>query len=284
MSALIDSVGPWTEVKVEIVREYAQVFRKITSARSYFHTVYMDGFSGSGILLSKQRGEPVAGTPARIIAIEPRFNEYHFIEKRPKRQAVLRAMVGSHPNVTVHEGDSNVILLENLLPTMTYESYRKGLLFLDPYGLHLDWKVVEAAGKSRCVDLLLNFPIHDINRRVLWKDPARVAPSDAARMTRFCGSEDWGKDAYRAEPDLFGNVIPEKVPGNEPIVRWYTKRLHEVASFEHVSAALPMKNETKAVVYYLIGASQAKQGVDVFNSVFRKWRKRGVRIVAAEHD
>ena len=29
MCALIDEVGPWSEVKVEIVREYAQVFLKI---------------------------------------------------------------------------------------------------------------------------------------------------------------------------------------------------------------------------------------------------------------
>jgi three-Cys-motif partner protein len=281
----IDEVGPWTEVKIEIVREYAGVFQQIVKAQPFFHPIYMDGFSGAGILVSESSGGPVAGTPARIVEVVPPFAEYHFIEKDPAKERILRASIGKMPNVTIHLGDSNKILLDKILPTMTYGSYRKGLLFLDPYGLHLDWEVVEAAGKSACVDLLLNFPIMDMNRNVLRGDPSSVPAMQVERMNRFFGDERAWRDVVYEEPlGLFGPMPPQKRPGNESVVQAYLRRLKDIAGFKYVSTPLAMKNEVNSVVYYLIGASQVPQGVSVCNSVFKKWQKKGVRIVPTEHD
>lgn len=281
-ASVIDEVGPWTEVKVEIVREYAQLFLTITGKHPYFERVYLDGFAGSGIMKSKTSGDHIQATPARILAIEPGFNEYHFIEMVPDRRALLESVIGSVPNVTIYGGDSNEILLNRLLPTMTFDSYRKGLLFLDPHHLQVDWRVVEAAGKSGCIDLLLNFPIHDINRNALRGDPSLVLKESVATMNWFCGSEGWRDVVYREDEDLFGNITTKKRRGNDPIVQWYSQQLKDVAGFQYVSTALPMTNEKNAPVYYLIGASQKPQAVSVFNSVFKKWRKRGVRVVPAE--
>jgi hypothetical protein len=125
-----------------------------------------------------------------------------------------------------------------------------------------------------------------MNRTVLYRHPSRVPPKEAqvARMNRFFGSDIWKGEAYREDTDLFGHTEPEKKPGNEPVVQCYCKRLREVAGFKYVSSALAMRNASNVVVYYLIGASQVPQGLTVFKSVFKKWEKRGVRIVAAEHD
>jgi hypothetical protein len=76
----------------------------------------------------------------------------------------------------------------------------------------------------------------------------------------------------------------QKKPGNDPVLQAYRKRLLDVAGFKFVSDALPMTNEANVVVYHLIGASQVRQSIDVFNSVFKRWRKKGVRIVSADHD
>lgn len=93
-------------------------------------------------------------------------------------------------NLKVHVGDSNEILPDQILPTMTYDSFRKGLLFLDPYGLHLDWRVVEAAGKTDCVDVLINFPVMDINRNALRRDVSAVDATQVERMNRFYGADE----------------------------------------------------------------------------------------------
>jgi three-Cys-motif partner protein len=278
VSGPIDEVGPWTEVKVEIVQEYAAGFAKIISKIGYFQPVYIDGFAGGGLLLSETTGEIVEGTPLKIVRLTPPFHEYHFVEKDSSKVAALRALVGSEPGVSIHSGDSNEILLGEILPSMTYASYRKGLLFLDPYGLDIDWRVIEAAGRSRCIDLLLNFPIMDMNMNILKTDPSRTAPDQAARMDRFWGDDDWKKDCYEEQPGLFGMLPPRKKPGNEPAVLAYQKRLKEAAGFSYVSTALPMRNEKNAIVYYLIGASHARVAVKVFIDVFAKWRKRGGRI------
>jgi three-Cys-motif partner protein len=285
--APIDKVGPWTEVKIEIVREYAAVFQKIVKGKAYsFRGIYMDGFSGAGIVESESRGGvTIESTPGRIVKIEPPFDEYHFIELEPTKMKLLRSLVGDAPNVTLHAGDSNKILLETILPTMTYQSFRKGLLFLDPYGMHLDWAVVEAAGESQCVDLLLNFPIMDMNRRVLRTHPSDSGGADVERMTRFFGDKgSWWNAVYEQAPGLFGPMPSKKKPGNEPVVEAYRTRLKEVAGFKYVSAPLAMTNDNNAVVYYLIGASRVEAGVKLFNSVFRKWRERGVRIGSTDHN
>jgi three-Cys-motif partner protein len=254
-------------------------------AQPFFHPIYMDGFSGAGIVVSGSSSFPVAATPARIVQVVPRFEEYHFIEKDPAKERMLRASIGKMPDVTIHLGDSNKILLEKILPKMTYRSYRKGLLFLDPYGLHLDWDVIEAAGKSGCVDLLLNFPVMDMNRNVLWRDPSSVPTAQIERMNRFFGNERAWRDVVYEEPlGLFGPLPPQKKPGNDPVVQAYLGRLKNVAGFKYVSTPLAMTNEVNSVVYYLVGASQVSQGVSVCNSVFKKWQKKGVRIVPTEHD
>ena len=73
-----------------------------------------------------------------------------------------------------NEGDCNQILLENVFPRVRYEDYRRGLCILDPYGLDLDWNVISRAGQMKTIDLFLNFPVADMNRNVLWRDPERV--------------------------------------------------------------------------------------------------------------
>ena len=46
-----------------------------------------------------------------------------------------------------------------------FVNYDRGLCLLDPYGLTLDWRVVELIGKSNVIDLFINFPVMDMNRK-----------------------------------------------------------------------------------------------------------------------
>jgi three-Cys-motif partner protein len=70
-----------------------------------------------------------------------------------------------------------------------YSDYKRALCLLDPYGLHLDWEVMQIAGQLKTVDLFLNFPIMVINRNVLRHDRTRVASEDIERMNRFWGDK-----------------------------------------------------------------------------------------------
>lgn len=66
-----DSIGYWSEVKLDIVKEYAAAYSTILSARRRpsFHHVYIDAFAGPGLHLSKTSGEFVPGSPLNALAI-----------------------------------------------------------------------------------------------------------------------------------------------------------------------------------------------------------------------
>lgn len=163
------------------------------------------------------------------------------------------------------------ILLEKIFPRVRYEDYRKGLCILNPYGLHLDWKVIAEAGQMRSLEIFLNFPVADINRNVLWRDPERVNPSQAARMTAFWGDDSWRQIAYDTTKNLFN--IPEKEP-NAVVAEAFRLRLRRIAKFQRVPEPIPMRNSKGAVVYYLFFASQKDTAENIIIDIFEKYRNR----------
>jgi len=83
----------------------------------------------------------------------------------------VRQLTDGYNNVNVYDGDCNTGVTERGLPRVKYEDYRRGLLSAGPYGLHLDWAVVQMASVMRSIEIFLNFPVMDMNRNVLWGDP-----------------------------------------------------------------------------------------------------------------
>ena len=194
----IDEIGPWSEVKLDIVREYAQAYSQIISAQKKprLHHVYIDAFAGAGVHKSRSTKEFVSGSPLNALNVSPAFSEYHFIDINQTRVGALQQVAQRRTNVFVYEGDCNQVLLSEVFPKVLYEDFRRGLCLLDPYGLHLDWEVIYTAGQMKSVEIFLNFPIMDMNMNVLKHNPETVPPVQAERMTRYWGDESWKSAAY----------------------------------------------------------------------------------------
>jgi len=266
-----DEIGGWSELKLEILRKYASSYSTILSAQkaSFFH-VYIDAFAGAGKHLSRTSRELVPGSPLNALAVEPQFREFHLIDIAPEKIETLKELVGPRPDVFIYQGDCNEILLKDVFPRVRYDQYRRGLCVLDPYGLHLDWMVIETAGRMKSLDLFLNFPVQDMNRNVFWKNPEGVDETQIRRMNSFWGDESWREVAYGTTPGLFGPII-EKEP-NEVIAEAFRSRLKEVAGFGYVPDPLPMKNSRSATVYYLFFASQNQTAEKIAREIFSKYR------------
>jgi three-Cys-motif partner protein len=271
----LDEIGYWSEIKLDIIREYAKAYSTILAAQKKprLHHVYIDAFAGAGVHKSKKTGEAVEGSPIIAANTEPPFKEYHFIDLDGSKVEHLRGMFSGRTDIHVHHGDCNQVLLDEVLPRVRYEDYRRGLCLLDPYGLHLNWEVICTAGQMKSVDLFLNFPIMDMNMNVFWKNPDGVAESDVRRMTAFWGDETWRKDAYREENTLFGPVS-EKTD-NETVAKAFRQRMHKVAGFANVPEPIPMRNTLGAIVYYLFFASQKPVANQIVTDIFDKYRDRG---------
>jgi three-Cys-motif partner protein len=263
-----DEIGYWSEVKLEIIKRYGSEYSKILTAKGFNHS-YIDAFAGGGHHIARSTKELVLGSSLNALAVAPPFKEIFLIDLEATKTGRLRELIGSRSDVHIFEGDCNDILLKRVFPEIRYEKFRRALCVLDPYGLHLNWEVIAAAGKSNAIEIFLNFPVADINRNVLWNDPSRVNAAQAARLTAFWGDESWREVAYSSEGELFGDLHKEP---NEAVAEAFRKRLQEVAGFKFVPSPLPMRNSSRAIVYYLYFASPNKTGDKIVRYIFDKFR------------
>jgi three-Cys-motif partner protein len=250
----LDEIGDWSVLKLEILRQYSYAYSTILTKHRLHHS-YIDGFAGAGQHVLKRTKQLIPGSPWNALNLEPPFRELHLIDLNRSRAAELRRLSAGLPNVRVYDGDANEILLKLFL------------CILDPYGLDLDWKVIEAAGKMGTIEIFLNFPVHDMNRNVLWWNPDEPAQDDVERMNTFWGDDSWRTAAYSNENNLFKEM--EKQP-NEVVVSAFRKRLKETAGFKYVPEPIAMKNSKGATVYYLFFAAQQQLADKIARDIFKR--------------
>lgn len=177
----LQEIGPWTEIKHEIIREYAEPYSRILSTRDSpkLHHVYVDAFAGPGRYRSRRTGEEVSGSPQIALEIDPPFREYHFIDLAGEQVERLRRLAEGRGDVHIHQGDCNEVLVNEVLPRIRWADFRRGLCILDPYGMHLDWSTIQAVADLRTTEIFLNFPIMDINRNALRTEAGHIDPKQA---------------------------------------------------------------------------------------------------------
>ncbi len=268
-----DLIGNWSEVKLDIVREYASAYSQIMNAQSSIKRYcYIDAFAGSGQHISKNTGEFVPGSPWNALLIKPPFNEFHFIDLDRTKAAKLREIAAARADVHIYEEDANSVLLTKVFPRCQYEDYSRALCLLDPYNVNVDWKVIETAGKMESIEIFYNFMIMDVNMNVLRRNPERVPSSQAARMDKAWGDHSWRDLAYTKVRGLFGDM--ECKEDNETLAEALRERLRKVAGFKYVPAPIPMKNDKGAIVYYLYFASPNETGARIVRDIFKKDREK----------
>ncbi|MGE0737090.1 MAG: three-Cys-motif partner protein TcmP [Alphaproteobacteria bacterium] len=267
-----DEIGYWSEIKHTIIKRYAAEYCRILRNDNRFKISYIDAFSGAGIHFSKESETLVPGSPLNALSINPPFHEFHFIDLNSEKLDFLRAQIPERSDVKLYNGDANEVLASQVLPQIKWNQYQRALCVLDPYGLQLDWRIIEMAGKSRSVEIFLNFPTMDMNRNALWNDPSKVPDHYKERMTRYWGDETWRKAAYTTQGNLFGY---EEKAGNAEVAEAFRQRLKSIADFKYVPSPLPLRNSSGAIVYYLFFASQNDTGRKIVEHIFGMFRERG---------
>ena len=83
--------GNWTEIKINIVVDYARAYLTIMNKYPLFKTLYFDGFAGSGDIYQDNiiDLDVIKGAAIRILEIDsPKsFDTYYFVEKKNKNKA-----------------------------------------------------------------------------------------------------------------------------------------------------------------------------------------------------
>ena len=113
----LDEIGNWSEVKLDIIKEYANAFTKIMRNKEWCKGyVYIDAFAGPGVHISRKTGEFVLGSPLNALEIDYPFTEYHYIDIDKKKMEILRGLIGDRTDITIYQEDCNEILTEKILP------------------------------------------------------------------------------------------------------------------------------------------------------------------------
>ena len=275
MSKILDEIGYWSEIKLDIVKKYvaaySTIMNKQPSIRGYY---YIDGFAGAGVHLSKSTKEFVLGSPANALNVTPPFTGYHFIDLDGDKAELLKELSKNNPRVSIYEEDCNKILLEEIFPLVKYSEYKRALCLLDPYKLNLNWEVIYAAGQSKTIEIFLNFPVMDMNRNILWNNPDKVGQKQLGRMNAFWGDESWREAAYEKQQGLF-EAIEEKT-SNRIIAEAFRERLNKTAGFSYVPEPIPMRNTKGATIYYLFFASPNETGGKIVKEIFDKYKNKGL--------
>lgn len=249
--SVLDEIGPWSERKHGMLQDYAERYSIVlTNAKSQFRFThdYVDGFASAGISRRRGTNDIVKGSALCSLDIEPRFDGYCFVELDPERYEILSRHVRHRDDVELINGDANEVLARDVFPRYTYRSGRRALCLLDPYTHKmLSWKTIAAAGRTKCIDLILHFPTMAMNRGALHKGGV-YSDEEAAWITRFWGDESWLEAAYHHD-GLFKDLAFKT--DDDAFVRAFCRRLCDAGGFMGTAQPVPMKFEGKTI-YYLI--------------------------------
>lgn len=291
--------GSWTDEKLELLsnylRTYTTALKGSPSKPRRFITGYIDAFAGTGSRAATHSADATQSTldfpdlavpdaqrlldgSARLaLRTEPRFDRYIFIERSPDRCADLEGLKAEFPDlakdIVVRQGDANTEIQE--LCAKDWRT-RRAVLFLDPYGMQVEWKTIEAIAATKAIDLWLLFPLGIGVNRLLTKS-GDIPEGWRRRLDLLLGTDGWYDEFYRVErtPGLFGDVEHVEKATLETIGRYFNKRL---ASIFAAVAPQPrvLKNSAKNPMYLFCFAAANEKGAKIALKIANHLLTKGV--------
>jgi three-Cys-motif partner protein len=238
--------GDWTETKLGILRCYLEAYSTALKNRP-FTTAYIDAFAGTGYrTLEQTEGEGqllfpdlaeettqrfLEGSARMALKVSPGFDRYVFIERDADRCGQLESLRVEFPDlaeaIQIKQGDANAVIQD--LCKKNWQTHR-AVLFLDPYGMQVDWLTIEKIASTGAIDLWILFPLGiGINR--LLPRSGEVPEGWRRRLDLFLGRDDWYQTFYKEETvtNLFGEEETTIVKARiEEIGDYFIDRLKSV--------------------------------------------------------
>jgi three-Cys-motif partner protein len=291
--------GDWTSTKLDVLAKYLAAYTKVLknkpSVEHPFRKAYIDAFAGTGSRMMSEEGAtkdgnlPLPSLPdtasqklldgsARMaLKVEPRFDHYLFIERDKARCRELEALKSEFPDlakdIRVKRGEAN-----EEIRTICKKDWRshRAVLFLDPYGMQVEWQTIEAVAKTKAIDLWLLFPLGIGVNRLLTRS-GEIPVGWRSRLDKLLGRTDWYDEFYKIEheKDLFGKEQERVVKAtNEKIGRYFTDRLRAI--FPGVAEPGVLRNSSNNPLYLLCFAAGNKSGaptaLKIANSLLKEIR------------
>lgn len=237
-----------TVQKLETVQKYLQTYVTALKFQS-FELLYVDACAGSGSSMPKAQlkadddlaqeellgiDQPMAdtdqiivGSAVRALSVNPPFHRYLLNDvKKANVDALRKAVREEFPHldgsVELTQLDANE-MLRNLCKSQNWKKTR-AVVFLDPFGLQIEYETLRLLGETQAVDVWYLVPVFAMYRQV--SGDGQINPDGGPRVDAALGTDVWRNVAVVEEVgprDLFEQAGPK------------SKRAVDIAWFEKVA-------------------------------------------------
>lgn len=288
-------VGRWAREKLEHLRRYLHAYTTIMRKQHFQGYYYIDAFAGPGKHRVRQERQAahsakrtlldiagfgseqqeqqafLAGSPRVALELKHPFSGYVFVERSISRVTELRRLqeeYGKTRKIVIRQADCATYLREKVAhnPDIDWKRNR-AVVFLDPFGMQVEWKTIELLAQTKAIDVFLNFPVGMAIQRLLKRNPDVFSQAERRKLDDYFGSPEWFEILYKPSRTLFGDDIDEKVERSSiALLNWYRDRLGKLF-LQGASKAARIRNTRGGHLYYLLLASHNSAGIKIANHI-----------------
>lgn len=277
--------GPWTEKKLEAFSKYVWSYLTIMKKFPYWKTIYFDGFAGSGtrekqvnadlmqqLKITEEEERTYKGAAERVLGLqELGFDFYYFIDKKDSSLNKLKTKLDEKfkdKTIVYRSGDANhqITELAKALRTKDYAA----LVFLDPFGMQIDWNSIAELKDTRS-DVWILVPTGVIVNRLLDR-AGKLEFSDKLQSFFGLPIEEIKAHFYveKKVQTLFGEeeIITKVSQPIEKIARLYAERMKTI--WKHVTdEPLVLKNRKGSPIFHFVFASNNQNAKKIAKQIIQ---------------
>lgn len=287
--------GQHTEIKLELVEKYLKAYTNALRNK-FSHLWYIDAFAGTGsrtIRIRAQDGDlfedPVPeriesrrGSAKIALDVLPKFDRLIFIEQKPSHCLALEALKADHPNRDIHVLNENAnITIQANIHRVNWKSCR-AIMFLDPYGMEVEWQTLEAIAKTKAIDVWFLFPLSGLYRQAA-RNISAVDETKRRALTKMLGTDEWEKELYSQSPpivDLLGVLeSPDDRQRNADVAgleQYVKRRLETIFPLVAEPFPLPPQKKPQRFSLFFAASNPSPKALDLANKFASHILKTGI--------
>ena len=288
--------GPWTEKKLDAFAKYVSAYLNIMKYRSFWKTIYFDGFAGSGErkaktkvpafqgFFTKEDEKLYKGAAERVLTLPNNlsFDYYYFIDSSNNSLEKLKTKLLKLPNIkrdslAFRSGDCNQWILELSKAMSDPKKKYAALVLLDPFGMQINWESIESLRGTK-TDIWILIPTGVIINRLLDKNGNL---EHIEKLQSFFGlSQEIIRDKFyslKSHTTIFGDEVEVIRKVNSPIEKiaeLYVERLKTIWSFV-TEKPLILMNSKGVPIFHFVFASNNEKALKIANQIFQGTRRYG---------
>lgn len=227
---------------------------------------YIDAFAGTGTRTVRHRAAEAVGFlpeiaerieqkkgSARIaLEVKPAFDRLIFMDTKRAHCQALQALANQFPNrkIEIVRQDANEAIRQELA-TKRWVG-KRAVMFLDPYGMHVDWSTLELIRATEAIDVWYLVSLAGLFRQAAH-DPQNLTDKKRAAITRMLGTAEWEEVWYQRSQttDLLGAVdeIHQRIADVAAMEDFVGKRLASL--FPKVLPPIRLRNSKRVPTFSL---------------------------------